>query len=574
MAQARSDLHAIAHHLQEQGSFDKRSDIVVIPLREDLLGNTRPALLVLLAAAGCVLLIACANLANLLLARSLVRRREMAVRTALGAPRVRLVQQMVTEGLVLSVAGGTLGLGFAIAGMRLLASLIPSSMPETAVPLIDMRLLVFTLSLSVVTGLVFSIVPALQTSEATLNEGLKQGARVISGARWTLRDALVIVEVAAALVLLVDAGLLLRTMANLRRIDVGFRPDHLLAMRTSPDRTMTHVQRVDYYERAVSGILALPGVEHAAFVNDLPFEQSGDSRAFEIEGQPPQESGPARLVLYRVCTNSYLRTLGVRVLEGRLFERSDGASSPPVLVITATLARQFFTQSPLGYKIRVGGPDAPWSTIIGVVADVHERGYEPAIMPGVYIPIVQTPNASSVPRELIVRAQDDSASRIEAIRRVIHTVNPRQPISRVRTMQELLDSDVADRTQQTWLLGVFAALALLLASMGLYGVLAYAVTQRRREIGVRIALGASATRVTKAIVWDGLQLTLVGLIVGGALSWLTTRAMAKLLYGVRATDPSTFAGMAVVLLAVALAACWIPARKASRLDPILILRDE
>ncbi len=304
VAQARSDLHAIAHHLQEQGSFDKRSDIVVIPLREDLLGNTRPALLVLLAAAGCVLLIACANLANLLLARSLVRRREMAVRTALGAPRVRLVQQMVTEGLVLSVAGGTLGLGFAIAGMRLLASLIPSSMPETAVPLIDMRLLVFTLSLSVVTGLVFSIVPALQTSEATLNEGLKQGARVISGARWTLRDALVIVEVAAALVLLVDAGLLLRTMANLRRIDVGFRPDHLLAMRTSPDKTMTHVQRVDYYERAVSGILALPGVEHAAFVNDLPFEQSGDSRAFEIEGQPPQESGPARLVLYRVCTTS------------------------------------------------------------------------------------------------------------------------------------------------------------------------------------------------------------------------------------------------------------------------------
>ncbi|HLJ46224.1 MAG TPA: ABC transporter permease [Bryobacteraceae bacterium] len=575
MTQARENLHAVAHRLQEQGLFDKRSDVLVTPLREDLLGNTRPALLVLLAAAGCVLLIACANLANLLMARSLGRRRrEIAVRAALGASRVRLVQQMLIETVVLSCAGGACGLGFAFAGMRLLASLVPSSMPETAVPMIDARLLAFTLALSFVTGLAFGIVPALQTTNASLNETLKQGARGISGAGRKLRDTLVVVEVAAALVLLVGAGLLLRTMANLRGTDVGFRPDHLLTMRTSPAKAMTDVQRVDYYERVVAGVLALPGVESAAFVNDLPFQQSGNSQAFEIEGRDPREGGPARLALYRVGTNSYLKTLGVRVLEGRLFERTDGPSSLAVVVITETLAKRFFIRSPLGSRIRIGGPDAPWSTIIGVVGDVHERGYEAAAMPGVYLPIVQTPNAPSIPRELIVRTLDDSVSRTEAIRQIIHRVNPLQPVSRVRTMEQLIDLDVADRRQQTLLLGVFAGLALMLASIGIYGVLAYGVTQRQTEIGIRIALGATATRVIQEIIWHGLQLTSAGLISGAILSWMTTRVMAKLLYGVRPTDPSTFAGMAVVLLAVAFAACWIPARRASRLDPILVLRDE
>ncbi|MBV8457813.1 MAG: ABC transporter permease [Acetobacteraceae bacterium] len=574
MAQGSQDLHAIARRLQEQGLFDKRSDVIVVPLREDLLGNTSQALIVLLAASGCVLLIACANLANLLLARSLVRRREMAVRGALGAGRRRLVRQMVTESVVLSIAGGTLGLGFAIAGMRLLATLIPPTMPESAAPSIDVRLLGFTLVLSVLTGVIFSIAPAIQTSNASLNEALKQGGRGAS-AGHRMRDALLVVEIASALVLLVGAGLLLRTMENLRRIDVGFRSDHLLTMRTAPERTMTHAQRMNYYDRVVAGVLALPGVENAAFVNDLPFQQSGNSQAFEIEGRAARENGPAQLALYRVGTNGYLSTLGVKVLEGRLFDESDGASSAPVVVITRTLARQFFMgQSPLGRRIRVGGPDAPWSTVVGVVADVHERGYEPAMMPGVYLPTVQTPNAPSVPRELIVRTKENPAAQTEAIRRRIWSVNPQQPVSRVRTMDELIDLDVADRKQQTTLLGTFAGLAMLLACIGLYGVLSYAVTQRSREIGVRIALGASAANISRMVVGHGLRVTVTGLVIGFAISWAATRVMSKLLYGVTATDPSVFAGMATMLAVVALAACWIPARRASSVDPVRVLREE
>jgi putative ABC transport system permease protein len=573
-AQASQDLHAIARRLQEQGLFDKRSDVIVVPLREDLLGNTSQALIVLLAASGCVLLIACANLANLLLARSLVRRREMAVRGALGAGRWRLVRQMVTESVVLSVAGGALGLGFAIAGMRLLATLIPPSMPPSAAPSIDARLLGFTSALSVLTGVIFSIAPAIQISNASLNATLKQGGRGTSTG-YRMRDALLVVEVASALALLVGAGLLLRTMANLRAIEVGFRSDHLLTMRTAPARTMTHTQRVNYYERVVAGVLGLPGVENAAFVNDLPFQQSGNSQAFEIEGRPPQENGPAQLALYRVGTNGYLSTLGVKVLEGRLFDGSDGGSSVPVVVITRTLARQFFMgQSPLGHRIRVGGPDAVWSRIVGVVADVHERGYEPAMMPGVYLPVVQISNAPSVPSEFIVRTKGNPAALTEAIRRAIWSVNPQQPVSRVRTMEEWINLDVADRRQQTTLLGTFAGLALLLACIGLYGVLSYTVTQRSREIGVRIALGASGANISRMILGHGLKVTVAGLVIGSALSWAATRVMSRLLYGVTATDPSVFAGMATMLAVVALAACWIPARRASTVDPVLVLRGE
>ena len=576
MAQAREDLHGIARRLQQQGLFDKRSDVIVVPLREDLLGNTRQALFVLLAAAGCVLLIACANLANLLLARSVVRRREMAVRAALGAGRARLVWQMVTESVMLSITGGALGLGLALGAMKLLASLVPSSMPETAAPSMDARVLGFTLALSVVTGLIFSIVPAIQTSKASLNDALKQGGRGNAGAGRRMRDALVVLEVASALVLLVAAGLLLRTMANLRGIDIGFRSDHLLTMRTAPARTMTHADRMNYYDRVLAGVHALPGVENAAFISDLPFQQQGSSQGFQIEGRPPQlENGPVQIALYRVATNDYLKTLGVRLLEGRLIQESDGAGTPPVVVITETLAKQFFMgQSPLGHRLKAGGPDAPWTTIVGVVADVHERGYEPAMMPGVYIPIVQAPYTRSIPEELIVRTKGNPLALAEAIRRIIWAVNPQQPVARIRTMDDWIDLDVADRKQQTTLLGIFAGLALVLASIGLYGVLSYAVTQRGREIGLRMALGASTGSVMRMVVQHGLELTGAGLIAGCAISWAATRAMSKLLYGVRATDPATFAGVGAILVAIAAAACWIPARRASRVDPIVVLREE
>jgi predicted permease len=459
-----------------------------------------------------------------------------------------------------------------------LARLVPSSMPESAAPSIDHRVLGFTLALSILTGLAFSIVPALRTANASMNEALKQGGRGHSGFGYRMRDGLVVVEVASALVLLVGAALLLRTMANLRGIDVGFRADHLLTMRTAPARKSSHVERMDYYERVLAGVAALPGVESAAFVSDLPFQQGGTSQAFQIEGrgsQQAQQEGPARLALYRSATSGYLNTLGVKLLAGRLFDRSDGVSSAPVVVVTEMLAKQFFMEgSPLGRRIQVGGPTAPWLTIVGVVADIHERGYEPAMMPGVYLPIVQAPEAPSVPRELIVRTKGDPVVLADAVRRVVSVVNPQQPIGRIRTMDEWIDLDVADRKQQTTLLGIFAGLALLLASIGLYGVLSYMVTQRRREMGVRLALGATTANVTGLIVRHGLQVTVTGLIAGWALAWAATRALQGLLYGVSATDPITFLGVAAALLVVAFLACWIPARRASSVDPVLVLREE
>ena len=316
-----------------------------------------------------MLLIACANLANLLLSRSMVRRREMAVRAALGAGRGRLVRQMMTESVILSLAGGGLGLGFAFAAMRMLARLVPATMPETSVPTMDVGLLAFTVALSVLTGLVFSIVPALQTARVSLNEGLKQGGRGVSRTGSAMRDGLVVAEVASAIVLLVGAGLLLRTMANLRGIDVGFRSDHLLTMRATPPRAMTHTERLNYYDRVIAAVLELPGVDNAAFVSNLPFHQGGDSRAFQIDGLALPKNGPVPLSLYRTGTNDYLKTLGVRVLAGRLFEPSDGPSSVPVVAITETFAREFFRdQNPLGHRITVTETNSPARKIVGGAA--------------------------------------------------------------------------------------------------------------------------------------------------------------------------------------------------------------
>jgi predicted permease len=448
-------------------------------------------------------------------------------------------------------------------------------MPETAAPSIDYRLLGFSLALSVFTGLVFSIAPAAHLARASVNESLKQSGRSSSGVGDRARDGLVIIEIAAALVLLVGAGLLIRTMVNLLRIEVGFRSDHLLTMRTRPLRTMTHSDRLSYYDRVITATLTLPGVESAAFVSDLPFQQAGDSRAFQIDGRSPLKTGQVQLALYRVGTNDYLKTLGVKVLDGRLFERSDGPSSAPVVVITETLAKRFFVdQSALGHKITVSGSEVMARTIIGIVSDLHERGYEPAMMPGMYVPVAQAPNTSSIPQDFLVRTRVDPSTLAEPIRRVIWSVNPQQPVARVRTMNELLELDVVDRKQQTQLLGTFAGLALLLASIGLYGVLSYSVTQRSREIGVRMAVGATAANVTAMIVRHGLQVTAAGLIIGFGLSWAATRAISRLLYHVEATDLATYASVTALLILIALTACWIPARRASKVDPLLVLREE
>ncbi len=573
---ARQEMTAIAKRLEEQyPNSNYRVGAAVVPIKDDLLHNTRLELLILMAAAGCVLLIACANLASLLLARAVVRKREMAVRAALGAGRGRLVRQMITEAALLSLAGGALGLLFAQAGMRVLAHLVPTGLPSTARPSIDARLLLFTLAISILTGLIFSLIPAIQAARASVNDALKQGGRSGADTRGrNTRDTLVVLEVAAALVLLAGAGLMIQTMARLRSIDLGFRPDHLLTMRTVlGPKGKDPVKVADYVNRVLEQVRALPGVQSAAFGSTLPFESIGNTSGYRIEGLTVDRNFSPD-ALFRVGSSDYLQTLGVNVLEGRLLQASDISEKAPVVVINETFAHHYWPkESAVGRRISINNSQTLWRTIVGVVADVHERGYELAMKPGVYVPITSL-DLDWSPDALIVRTKGDPTALAPAARRIVASVDPQQPISEVRTMDEIVDLNVADRQQQMTLLGTFAALALVLASIGLYGVLSYSVTQRSREIGLRMALGATGSSVIRMIVARGLALTATGLVIGLVAAWLATRTMKNILYGVAATDPVTFASVAALLALIALIACWAPARRASRVDPITVLREE
>ena len=575
LQRASDEMLAIANRLKVQYPDDNRyTGALVVPIKEALLGNTRTELLILMAAAGCVLLIACANLASLLLARAVARKRELAVRAALGAGRGRLIRQMVTEGAILSLAGGTLGLGLSLAGMKVLSGLVPLGLPSTARPTVDLRLLGFTLVLSLLTGVLFSIVPAIQAAHASLNDALKQGGRTGADVRGrTTRDALVVLEVAVALVLLTGAGLMIQTMAKLRGTDLGFRADHLLTMRTAlGPKYKDDVKRLGYYQRVLQQTAALPGVESAAFGSTLPFQSIGNTQGFRIEGVAPDQAFSPDALL-RCGTSTYLQTLDVKVREGRLFDGSETATSALVIIINETMARHFWPKEPaIGHRISVDGSNVKWRTVIGVVEDVQERGYDLWMKPGVYV--VASQMDGWIPDYLVIRAKGSPLALTPAVRKVIAAVDPEQPVSEVQTMEDIVDKNVTDRRQQMTLLGAFAGLALLLASIGLYGVLSYAVTQRSREIGLRMALGASAGDVTRLVVGHGVALTGAGLAIGLLTSWAATRALKNLLYGVSATDPTTFAAVATLLMLISMAACWIPARRASRVDPVVVLREE
>ncbi len=578
LAQASENMTAIAGQLAtEYPDDDRKIGAVVVPMREETVGDTRIELLVLMGAAGCVLLIACANLAGLLLARGLGRRREMAVRSALGASRIRLVTQMIAEGALIALAGGLLGVLLAPVGMKVLATLVPNALPASAAPALDARVLGFAFLLSVLTGVGFSIVPAWQASRVSMNDTLKQGGRGgIGGAAAGTRDALVVLEVAAALVLMVGAGLMLQTVARLRAIDIGFRPERLLTLRTTLPRTKYQdpAKRIGFYHRVLQGVRALPGVENVGYTSNPPFRSQGDTQSYRVEGRDliPGVAGDA---LLRVTSGDYLRTLGVRLVEGRLLEAGDTDQTEPVVVINETLARTYFPkESPLGHRIAMWARQPVWRAIVGVVHDVHERGYELAMKPGVYIPFEQYKDTWALPESLVLRTGGDPASMTSAVRRVIVEADPEQPVAAIATMDEIVALDVEDRHQQMTLLTAFAALALLLASLGLYGLLSYTVTQRSREIGLRMALGASAARVVTMVVLRGVSLSAAGLALGLSAAWLLAGAMSKILYGVAATDPGTYAAVALLLCAIAAAASWIPARRAVRIDPIVVLREE
>ena len=573
IALAREQMTAIARDLVREHPENRGAGIQIVPIREEVLGDTRQQLIVLTVAAGCMLLIGCANLASLLLARAWTRRREMATRAALGATRTRLVARLTAEGIVLSVCGGIVGLAIAIAGINLLGEMVPTTLAESAGPALDGRVLGFTLMLSVLTGVVFSIVPAIVSSRASLSDDLKRTGASSGGSRYRMRSALSMFQVATTFVLLIGAGLMVQSLAKLRAVDIGFSSKGLLTMRT----TLPVVKYSDpnrrqmFYDAVLEGVRTLPGVKSAAFASTLPFLSLGNTAGYRIEGRAPQPGNPPD-ALFRVTTRDYLETLGVTLLEGRMPNRGDGPDSLPIVVINKTFAQRYWrNESALAHRIALTSPGAEWMTIVGVVADVLETGYELKPRPGMYVLASQARRAAD---NLVIRVEGDPLAVARATQGVIARIDVEQPVSAVRTMDAIIDLEVVDRREQSILLAVFAASALLLASIGLYGLLSHLVAQRRQEIGIRMALGATATGVKQAIVGRGLVLTGGGLAFGVLAALGGTEIMRTLLFGVQPNDPATFAVVTALLLTVSLIASWIPARRATRIDPMIALRAE
>lgn len=548
---------------------------VVVPLRTELAGDTGTAFVLLLVAAGVVLLIACANVANLLLIRGAERERELAVRTALGATRLQLIRQLLLESSMLCGAGALAGLFIAFGGTAALQALIPEQMVSASRLGINITVLCFAIVVSLGSGLLFGLFPALRSSRLDVQETLKQGGRTVAGASSYLRNAFVVAQIAMALGLLTGAGLLIKTLSNLRAVDIGFPSDHLLTMATNPSPQVynTDPKLLSFSDRVIEKVSRLPGVRSAAFTSNLPFTSIGNTSGFEIEGRAASPQDQFNDALYREVSTNYLQTLGARLLSGRLIDRRDAPGSPLVLVINQTFARRYWpNQSPLGARLHIGGEDQPLRTVIGVISDVRERGLQLAMKPAVYLPFTQVKQPGVI--YLLVRTATEPMAFADSVRNALWSVDPEQPVALIRTMDEYVELEMRNRAQQLKVFAIFSGVALFLAALGVYGVLAYTVAQRRREIGIRRALGANTARVMSLILRQGVTLAALGLGIGSLITGISTRAMQGLLFGVKPFDPVAFLVGASVLLVAALLACVIPSTRASRIDPATILREE
>jgi putative ABC transport system permease protein len=583
--QAQEEMKGIATRLAEEYPKENAGNSVTLtPLSEYFVGDIRASLLMLLAAVGFVLLIACANVANLLLARAASRSREIAVRKALGASRFRIVRQLLTESVMLAIAGGTVGLLLAMWGVDVLRRASLDLLPTTAEIGLDRTVLLFTFGISILTGLLFGLAPALSASKTDLSESLKEGGRsgAEGGPRNLVRSSLVVIEVALSVMLLVGSGLLVRSFMLLRETETGFRQENLLTLQLSYRAGKEEGGKVVNFFRAVEEkVRALPGVEAAALSNGVPLLGSSET-SFQIEGRPPAEPGKRPMTVAFWTTPGHLDAMGIRLLRGRFIDEHDTAGSLPVTVIDEEFARLYFSgEDPVGQYL-AGDPehDMPHSQIVGVVAHVKNYGLDSPgpVQAEMYRPRAQVPDkyqpllAERV--SLLVRTFSEPEALTAAVRRAVQEVDPNQPVYSVQTMEQVVSDSVASQRLSMMLLVIFAAVAVVLAAVGIYGVMSYAVARRTHEIGVRVALGAQGRDVLRLVLGQGMWLALVGVGVGLAGAYAATRVMSSLLYGVSATDPLTFALGALLLTAAALLACLVPARRATKVDPMEALRYE
>ena len=583
LEQARADMGSIAQRLAEQNpGTNTRLGVTVVPLHEQYVGAARPLLILLVGTVGVVLLIACVNVAHLLLARGAERRREIAVRCAIGAGRGRVLRQLLTESAVLGTLGATAGLALALAASRFLTRLIPENFPQGMTLGLEPTVLVVSAASALLTTILFGTGPSFAASRVDLQDALRQAAMRGSTRRDRgIRNALVVAEVALTVVLLTAAGLLLRSYSQLSVVDIGFPAGGLLVGETplSPLRYRGTPRRAQFVADVLQRFETLPGVESAGYVNYLPMTFPGGRNGFAIEGRPAPTPTqvPRQLAINRAITPDYLRTLGVPLRRGRYFDQRDGPDAPGVVIINDTMARTFWPdEDPIGRRIRFGGPPASW-TIVGIVGDVRQIELDLSPEPEMFVPLTQLPALTPPfiwPRHFVIRTAGDPLALTAAVRAAIASVDDDQPVANLQTMEQLVDGQLSDRGTQLALIGAFSILALVLASVGLYGVLSYAVTQQTPEIGLRMALGATRTSVVSTLVRRTCRLTFAGLVIGLAAASLVTRTFAVLLYEVSPTDPFAFAATAGVLIAVAAVACLAPARRATRIDPLVALRAE
>jgi putative ABC transport system permease protein len=580
VVQAQSEMSTIAARLQQQYP-QSNTDLgaAVQPLQEHLVGDIRPALLVLLGAVGLVLLIACANVANLLLARAAVRQKEIAVRVALGARRGRLIRQFLTESVLLSALGGLVGLGIAYGGLILLKAFIPENISQAREISMDLKVLGFTFLVSIATGLIFGLAPAVQAARSNQVDTLKEGGRdaATGGSGKRLRSVLVTAEVAISLVLLIGAGLLINSFLRLRNVDPGFRAENLLTMKIVLPETKYQrmAQRSAFYTDLIQRVQSLAGVRSAAVTTNLPLYRQGNSISISIDGKPAPPPGQERIVVTRIVSPGYLKTMSIPLLRGREITEQDTETSPNVVLISETMARRYWPgEDVIGKRIAVGRIRTPedWIQVIGVVKDVRQFELTAEPKPQMYLTYRQAGFFDA--QDLVVKTDVDPASLAATVRKAIWEIDKDQPVSDIKTMEDILADSIARQRFSMLLLAIFAAVALVLAGVGIYGVMSYSVAQRTHEIGIRMALGAQTGAVLKLAIGYGMKLVLAGLVIGLIAAFALTRVMSSLLFGVTATDPATFTLISLLLVAVAVLASYVPARRATKVNPIIALRYE